>query len=111
MDEQTKQEIDLCALVWIRASEFEQKYKTSANNVILPYFLKSHLINRINEFGDTFINKNGLTFMGFKVHWTMISHTNAVLILESNTVFSVSNSSSKSSPPVFKIDFPNISLT
>ena len=83
MDTITKQEIDLCALVWIKASEFEQKYRTCANNLVLPYFLQHHLVQNRDEFVNTMVLKDGFfIFMGFRVHWTMIDHIDSIQVFQ-----------------------------
>lgn len=78
------EELDLCATVWMKVSEFEEKFKTSPTDIVLPYFLKDHLIRNILEFGDTYINHKGqLRFMGFVVHWTMIDNTESIIAFQS----------------------------
>jgi hypothetical protein len=77
------QEIDLCAVIWIKVSEFESKYRISPNNVVLPLFVKEHLIKNLKDFGDTMITQKGyFVFMGLKVHWTMVNTTESIIVFE-----------------------------
>lgn len=76
-------ELDLCAVIWLKVSEFESKYYTSPNNVVLPLFVKENLINNSKHFGDTMISLKGdFFFMGLKVHWTMISNTESITVFQ-----------------------------
>ena len=82
MEKITKQEIDLCALVWVKASEFEKKYRACANNLVLPYFLKHHLLENRADFGNTILLVDRFIFMGFMVHWTMIDDIDCIQVFQ-----------------------------
>lgn len=77
------QELDLCAVIWVKVSEFESKYGIYPNNVVLPLFVKEHLLRNSKYFGDTMVSLKGdFVFMGLKVHWTMIANTESIQVFQ-----------------------------